>query len=100
MSYRTSPIANPGMPPGIPHIIGDEAAERFSFYGMRGIPVAFMTTHPQKQFRDEGSAGASSTPPLAGDGLLWGSLSSIRNDRRIKVKIHQVPLTPGTGLAT
>ncbi len=45
MSYRTSPVATPGMPPGIPHIIGNEAAERFSFYGMRGILVVFMTTH-------------------------------------------------------
>lgn len=45
MSYRTAPLATTGMPPGIPHIIGNEAAERFSFYGMRGILVAFMTTH-------------------------------------------------------
>lgn len=43
--YRTAPLATPGMPSGIPHIIGNEAAERFSFYGMRGILVAFMTTH-------------------------------------------------------
>lgn len=33
------------MPRGIPYIIGNEAAERFSFYGMRSILVAFMTTH-------------------------------------------------------
>ncbi len=45
MFYRTSPIATPGMPPGISHIIGNEAAERFSFYGMRGILVVFMTTY-------------------------------------------------------
>ena len=31
------------MPPGIPYIIGNEAAERFSFYGMRAILVIFMT---------------------------------------------------------
>ena len=31
------------MPPGIPYIIGNEAAERFSYYGMRGILVVFMT---------------------------------------------------------
>ncbi len=30
------------MPPGIPFIIGNEAAERFSFYGMRTILVVFM----------------------------------------------------------
>ena len=33
------------MPPGIPYIIGNEAAERFSFYGMRSILVVFMTTY-------------------------------------------------------
>lgn len=33
------------MPRGIPYIIGNEAAERFSFYGMRTILVVFMTKH-------------------------------------------------------
>lgn len=33
------------MPPGIPFIVGNEAAERFSFYGMRAILVIFMTQH-------------------------------------------------------
>lgn len=33
------------MPPGVPYIIGNEAAERFSFYGMRSILVVFMTQH-------------------------------------------------------
>jgi len=33
------------MPAGIPYIIGNEAAERFSFYGMKGILVIFMTTY-------------------------------------------------------
>lgn len=45
MSYRTAPLATAGMPPGIPHIIGNEAAERFSFYGMKGILTVFMTTY-------------------------------------------------------
>tara|TARA_B100001059_G_scaffold91112_1_gene89957 strand:+ start:5269 stop:7263 length:1995 start_codon:yes stop_codon:yes gene_type:complete len=31
------------MPGGIPYIIGNEAAERFSFYGMKSILVIFMT---------------------------------------------------------
>ena len=35
----------PKMPPGIPYIIGNEAAERFSFYGMRAILVVFMTKY-------------------------------------------------------
>lgn len=33
------------MPPGIPYIVGNEAAERFSYYGMRSILVVFMTTY-------------------------------------------------------
>jgi POT family proton-dependent oligopeptide transporter len=33
------------MPAGIPYIIGNEAAERFSYYGMRAILVVFMTRY-------------------------------------------------------
>ncbi len=33
------------MPSGIPYIIGNEAAERFSYYGMRSILVVFMTEY-------------------------------------------------------
>ena len=33
------------MPRGIPFIIGNEAAERFSYYGMRAILVIFMTQY-------------------------------------------------------
>lgn len=43
--YRTSPEALTTMPPGIPYIVGNEAAERFSFYGMKAILVVFMTQH-------------------------------------------------------
>lgn len=32
-------------PRSIPYIIGNEAAERFSFYGMRNILVAFLAAH-------------------------------------------------------
>ncbi len=31
------------MPPGVPYIVGNEAAERFSYYGMNSILVPFMT---------------------------------------------------------
>ena len=41
--YVTTPFSVTGMPPGVPYIIGNEAAERFSFYGMRAILVVFMT---------------------------------------------------------
>ena len=33
------------MPPGIPYIVGNELAERFSFYGMRSILLAYMTLY-------------------------------------------------------
>ena len=33
------------MPPGIPIIIGNEWAERFSFYGMRSILLAYLTLY-------------------------------------------------------
>ncbi len=44
MSFRTTPAPLTTMPPGIPYIIGNELAERFSFYGMRSILYLFMTT--------------------------------------------------------
>ncbi len=43
--YRTAPLHTSGMPPGIGYIIGNEAAERFSFYGMKAILAVFMTQH-------------------------------------------------------
>src|SRR5436853_173582 len=41
--YLASPPNLTGMPPGVPYIIGNEGAERFSFYGMRTILIGFMT---------------------------------------------------------
>src|ERR1051325_1699332 len=35
----------PKMPKGIPYIIGNELAERFSYYGMKTILVVFMTQY-------------------------------------------------------
>ena len=43
--YLTAPVKTTKMPPGIPYIIGNEAAERFNFYGMRAILVVFMTKY-------------------------------------------------------
>lgn len=43
--FRTAPRTMKGMPPGIPFIVGNEAAERFSFYGMKTILVVFMTQY-------------------------------------------------------
>ena len=45
MSYRSKPQELTGMPPGVPYIVGNEIAERFSFYGMKGILTVYMTQH-------------------------------------------------------
>ena len=43
--FRTSPEDTADMPSGIPFIIGNEAAERFSYYGMKAILFSFMTRY-------------------------------------------------------
>jgi len=43
--YLTAPVKTDRMPAGIPYIIGNEAAERFCFYGMRAILVVYMTQY-------------------------------------------------------
>jgi proton-dependent oligopeptide transporter, POT family len=43
--YLTAPLKTDRMPPGIPYIVGNEAAERFSYYGMNSILVIFMTQY-------------------------------------------------------
>jgi POT family proton-dependent oligopeptide transporter len=45
MSHRSTPLETDRTPTGIPYIIGNEAAERFSFYGMRTILVVFMVQY-------------------------------------------------------
>ena len=43
--YRTAPVPSSSVPGGIPYIVGNEAAERFSYYGMRTILTIFMTKY-------------------------------------------------------
>ncbi|MHB8524289.1 MAG: POT family MFS transporter [Limisphaerales bacterium] len=43
--YLTAPIKTDRMPPGVPYIVANEGAERFSYYGMRSILVVFMTQY-------------------------------------------------------
>lgn len=43
--YLTAPIKSTGMPPGVPYIVGNEAAERFSYYGLNSILVIFMAKY-------------------------------------------------------
>ena len=44
-TFFTAPLKTERMPPGIPYIVGNEAAERFNFYGMRAVLVVFMTKY-------------------------------------------------------
>lgn len=44
-SYKTQADAISTLPSGIPFIIANEAAERFSYYGMRAILVVYMTQY-------------------------------------------------------
>jgi POT family proton-dependent oligopeptide transporter len=43
--YLRAPVKTEKMPPGIPYIIGNEAAERFTFYGLRAILIVYMTNY-------------------------------------------------------
>jgi POT family proton-dependent oligopeptide transporter len=45
MTYKTAPVSSKSIPSGIPFIVANEAAERFSYYGMRAILVVFMTQY-------------------------------------------------------
>lgn len=49
------------MPSGVPFIVGNELAERFSYYGMRTILIVFMTHH----LKDASGALATMTPEEA-----------------------------------
>jgi POT family proton-dependent oligopeptide transporter len=48
-NLRTAPYDTDATPPGLPYIIVNEAAERFSFVGMRTILVVFMTEYMVSQ---------------------------------------------------
>lgn len=54
--FKTIPDDITGMPSGIPFIVGNEAAERFSFYGMKAILMTFLTQHVfmKTEFGDTG----------------------------------------------
>lgn len=66
-TYFTTPLKTAGMPPGIPYIIGNEAAERFNFYGMRAVLVVFMTQY----LRDRSGALAPMTENQANQWYHW-----------------------------
>ncbi len=65
--FITTPLKTDKMPPGIPYIIGNEAAERFNFYGMRAILVVFMTQY----LRDRSGALAPMNENQANEWYHW-----------------------------
>jgi POT family proton-dependent oligopeptide transporter len=66
-TFFTTPLKTDRMPPGIPYIIGNEAAERFNFYGMRAVLVVFMT----KYLVDRSGHPAPMTENDAGAAYHW-----------------------------
>lgn len=65
--YLTAPVKTGRMPPGIPFIVGNEAAERFCFYGLRAILVVYMT----KYLRDRSGALAPMNENEANQWYHW-----------------------------
>src|SRR5256886_14157843 len=60
------------MPPAVPYIIGNEGAERFSFYGMRAILGGVMT-----QFRVTRSGVLEGMPQNEAQGWFHQFVSSV-----------------------
>lgn len=58
-THRTKPVATENLPDGIRYIVGNEAAERFSFYGMKGILVVFMSQYLHLMTDDPNAAPMS-----------------------------------------
>ena len=73
MNYRTSPADLEDLPPGIPHIIGNEAAERFSFYGMKAVLAVFMVSYLQLM-DGRGAGGMSEAEATAKVHLFNGAV--------------------------
>ena len=44
-NYKSHTEPSNTLPAGIPYIVGNEAAERFSYYGMRAILMIYMTQY-------------------------------------------------------
>jgi len=43
--YRTAPVATTKLPTGLSFIVGNEAAERLSYYGMKALLPVFLTSY-------------------------------------------------------
>lgn len=85
MTHRTAPTEQSTMPSGIPYIVGNEAAERFSFYGMKAILTVYMTQYLAMTPEDSKAYGhlfvaAAYFFPLMGavfSDWLWGKYKTI-----------------------
>ncbi|MFT4537781.1 MAG: POT family proton-dependent oligopeptide transporter [Planctomycetota bacterium] len=66
-NYLSAPVPSKHLPKGIPFIIGNEIAERLSFYGMRAILFTFMT----KYLTDANGADAFYTRTEATEAVAW-----------------------------
>ena len=60
-TYRTSPEELTRMPPGVPFIIGNEACERFSYYGMRAILQVHLTALFASTYLESAHAESAAT---------------------------------------
>ena len=86
-------VAKKSMPSGVPFIIGNEAAERFSFYGMKTILMVFMTkylmehgnnafTEPEAMVWYHNFSSAVYFFPILGallSDIFWGKYKTIMN---------------------
>ena len=62
--YKDTPQEIDGMPKGVPYIICNEAAERFSFYGMKCVLTIFMVDYLHRMgdvFVAQGMSNAEAT---------------------------------------
>ena len=89
--YLTAPLKTDKMPPGVPYIVGNEAAERFSYYGIRSILALYISQvlfqHlPPGEAKDKATEiihlfiFANYFTPLLGGWLsdkLWGRYNTI-----------------------
>ena len=92
MSYRTSPADLEGMPPGVPHIIGNEAAERFSFYGMKAVLAVFMVQYLHLMDGRGGRWHERGRSHREGPPLQWRGLSHALSRRAAGGHFHrQIP---------
>src|SRR5579871_2793585 len=87
LSASAPAIRDDRFPPQIKYIVGNEACERFSFYGMKSILTIFMVTHYAMPDNDAESkyhlfVSASYLFPILGAWIsdrFWGKYRTIIN---------------------